>query len=180
MKVSTERKRTSAVTISVENLKRGSDQAKEFIFLNYYNDFISIATRILKCKEDAEDLVSESLIKIFNKVHQLNNPEQFAGWCRSIIVRDCYTYIRGRKLESGLELFDKQVIDDFTKAFDIHLVKQELEKLPPGYRTVIDLHCIQGYSGPELSVILKIDPGTVRSQLAKGRKALKKRLGYEY
>lgn len=168
------------VSIAAENLKRGSEQAKEFIFVNCYKDFLKIATNILKSKEDAEDVVSEVLFKIFNRIHQLKDSDQFLGWCRTMIVRDSYNFIRGRKLDSDLEVYDPEVFQDFSKAFDLYLIKKEIEKLPKGYRDVLKLHCIEGYTGLEVSKMLKINPGTVRSQLYKGRKVLHSKLGFEY
>jgi RNA polymerase sigma factor (sigma-70 family) len=166
--------------IAAENLKRGSEQAKEFIFINHYQDFLKTASRIVKSKEDAEDVVSESIFKIFNRIHQLKDPAQFLSWCRRIVVRDCYTFIKNRRVDSDLDMFDIKVYDDFTKAFDIYLIKNLITKLPSGYSEVIRLYCVEGYTGSEISKMLGIDPGTVRSQLFKGRKMLQRRLGYEY
>ncbi len=166
--------------IAVENLKRGSEQAKEFIFTTHYSTFLNTANRILKCKEDAEDVVSESLFKIFNRIHQLKDSDQFLSWCRTMITRDCYTYIHNRKVESDLDLFDIGVFQDFSNSFDAYLVKSLLAKLPEGYRKVLELHCLEGYTGEEVSFMLKIAPGTVRSQLFKGRRLLRMKLGFEY
>jgi RNA polymerase sigma factor (sigma-70 family) len=165
---------------AVENLRGGSNQAKEFIFLNYYEHFLQIAIRVLKSKEDAEDVVSSSLFKIFNKVQQLKDPQQFLSWCQSMITRDCYNYIRARKVHSGLEYFDTGIPADFSKAFDVTLIRRIIDKLPQGYRQVLQLHCIQGYSSVEVAEMLNIDSGTVRSQLYKARKVLRKKLAYEY
>jgi RNA polymerase sigma-70 factor (ECF subfamily) len=69
---------------------------------------------------------------------------------------------------------------DFSKIFDIELVKHIIDELPQGYKQVLQLHCIQGYSSVEVAEILNINPGTVRSQLYKARKVLRKKLSYEY
>jgi RNA polymerase sigma-70 factor (ECF subfamily) len=169
-----------SLIITVENLKGGSNQAKEFIFLNYYEHFLQIAIRVLESKEDAEDVLSNSLFKIFNKIQQLKDPQQFLGWCQSMITRDCYNYIRTRKIHSDSEYFDMGVPADFSKIFDIELVKHIIDELPQGYKQVLQLHCIQGYSSVEVAEILNINPGTVRSQLYKARKVLRKKLSYEY
>lgn len=166
--------------IVAENLKRGSEQAKEFIFVNYYEGFLRTAHRILKSKEDAEDVVSESLFKIFNRVNQLKDSERFLSWCHTMVARDSYNFLRTRRLDSDLEIYDISFYDDFAKAFDLFLIKKEIENLPAGYKTIMKLHCIEGYTGPEVSKMLKIDPGTVRSQVFKGRKLLKAKLGFEY
>lgn len=172
--------KVTPTVIAVENLKRGSEQAKEFIFINYYGDFLRVAVRILKCKEDAEDVISEAFFKIFNRIHQLKDSNQFVSWCRCMIIRDCYNFIRARKLDSDLDLVDITVFDDFSKNFDVYLIKREIQKLPTGYGRVVQLHCVEGYSGAEVSKMLHIEPATVRSQLMKARRMLHKRLGYEY
>lgn len=164
----------------VEELKLGSNQAKEFVFKQYYGYFISIAVKIVQSKEDAEDVVSDCMGKIFRKVHQLKDSSQFLSWCKSIITRDCYNYIKARKVHCSTESYDSGYQSHYYKAFDLNLVRKEIEKLSPGYRQILELHCIQGHDGQEVAKMLKIHPGTVRSQLSKARKVLQKRLGYEY
>jgi len=164
----------------VEELRLGSNQAKELVFREYYEYFISIAIKIVQSKEDAEDVVSDCMNKIFNKVGQLKDPSQFLSWCRSIITRDCYNYIKARKVHSGIETYNSGYQSDYYKAFDLNLVKKEIERLSPGYRQILELHCIQGHDGLEVAKMLKIHPGTVRSQLSKARRVLQKRLHYEY
>lgn len=164
----------------VEELRLGSDQAKEFVFKQYYRYFINTAIKIVQSKEDAEDVVSDCMSKIFNRVHQLKDSSQFLSWCRSVITRQCYTYIKDRKVHCNIESYNSGYANNCHKAFDLNLVEKEIEKLSPGYRQILELHCIQGHDGYEVAKMLKIHPGTVRSQLSKARKVLRRRLGYEY
>lgn len=168
------------IEIVVQNLKQGSDQAKEFIFLNYHSAFLKFAIRFVESREDAEDIISEVLFKIFNRIHQLQDPVQFYSWCCTLIKNDCYNFIKARKIDSDLDLYDPAIFQDFSKSFDLYLTIQAIDKLPPGYKSVVRLHCLEGYNTVEVGSILQIDPGTVRSQLFKARKILRQFVNNEY
>jgi RNA polymerase sigma-70 factor (ECF subfamily) len=60
------------------------------------------------------------------------------------------------------------------------MVKKCIENLAPGYRRVVEMHCLEGLSGAEIAEKLNINPVTVRSQIFKARKLLKKAMKYEY
>lgn len=166
--------------IIARNLKAGSEQAKDMLFRKHYDTFYKVAFRILKNKPDAEDVVSESFIRVFNRIHQLKDDAQLISWCTSLIIRLSYNFLRTKRYESDLELFDPAVFEDFAARLDLYLVEKTLGRLPSGYRTVIKLHCLDGLDSMEIGQKLKIEPATVRSQLYKGRKKLRLLLGYEY
>jgi len=167
-------------TIMARNLKLDSNQTKDMLFRKHYTTFYKVAFRITKNKADTEDIVSEAFIRIFNRIHQLKDDTQLISWSTSIIIKLSYTLLKARRFDSDLEIYDPGLIENFTAKLDLYLIQKTLSKLPLGYRTVIDLHCIQGFDSTEIGQKLKIEPATVRSQLSKGRKKLKLLLGYEY
>lgn len=162
------------------NLKAGSDQAKDMLFRKHYDTLYKTAFRVLKNKPDAEDVVSEAFIRIFNRIHQLQDDTQLIAWSKVITVKLSYTFLKTRRYDSDLEIYDPGTYDNFSARLDLYLVEKTIGRLPAGYKTVMKLYCVDGYTGPEIASRLKISPGTVRSQLAKGRKKLRGFLGYEY
>ena len=63
---------------------------------------------------------------------------------------------------------------------DLEMVKKCIDNLAPGYKKVVQMHCIEGLSGREIAEQLNINPITIRSQLHKARKLLSKAMKYEY
>jgi len=167
-------------TIIARNLKAGSDQAKDMLFRKHYDTFYKVAFRILKNKSDAEDIVSEAFIRVFNRIHQLQDDTQLLSWSTSILIKLSYTFLKTKRYDSDLEIYDPGTYENFSAKLDLYLVERTIGRLPDGYRRVMKLYCVDGYTGPEIANKLKIEPATVRSQLYKGRKKLKSLLGYEY
>ena len=166
--------------IMAKNLKLGSDQAKDMFYRKHYITFYKVAFRILKSKTDAEDLVSEAFIKVFNKIQQLKDDAQLISWSICLLTRMSYTFLKTRRYDGDLEVYDPGMSENLAATLDLHLIQETMNRLPPGYRSVLDLHCIQGFDSIEIGEKLNIRPATVRSQISKGRKKLKSLLGYEY
>lgn len=135
---------------------------------------LSVSLRYCKSREDAEDVVMESFVKIFDHLHEFRYQSSLETWMRRIVVNSSINKLRSFKFTESI---DEQVYQiGFTdKAFE-QLNEKELlkmlESLPVGYRTVFNMYAIEGYSHKEISDSLGIDEGTSRSQLAKARKTL--------
>jgi len=91
-----------------------------------------------------------------------------------------YTFLKTRRYDGDLEVYDPGMSENLAAKLDLQLIQETMGRLPLGYRTVIDLHCIQGFDSIEIGQKLKIRPATVRSQISRGRKKLKSLIGYEY
>lgn len=167
-------------TALAEELKTGSEKAKQVLFVRCYAAFLRTAETILKNKEDAEDVLSESLDKIFKKIHQLDDGSKLLGWCHRIIRNKAFDYIKNRKITSDFSVYEPAYSPSFFSSTDLEVIQGVIETLPPGYKEIIKLHCYEGKSYGEIQDQLQISPGTVRSQIWKGRRLLRKRLNFEY
>ena len=130
---------------------------------------------------DAEDIVQDAFIKVFDKIGQFKFEGSFEGWIRKIVVNTAlkkYTVIRYDKEISGYEVADRE--DPMEASAHSHLGEKELlgliNNLPDGYRLIFNLYVIEGYQHEEIAQLLKIQPGTSRSQLVKARNMLKNRI----
>lgn len=139
---------------------------------------------ILKNREEAEDVVQESLIKGFERLRELKDPEKYPGWQKQISVRQALSRLRQKK--NTLALFD-EVPDTMEEEpanellnMDIQKVHQRLEQMPEGYRLTVRLHLLEGLSHDEIGESLGIASSTSRSQYCRAIARLKRELLEEY
>ncbi len=152
------------------------------IFLKYSGRMMGVCNRYARNAADAEDILQEAFIKIFDKIHQFKFQGSFEGWLRKIVVNTAlkkYSLRRYEKEVNGYEIKDKDENFLEPSAYS-HLTQKELmdliNSLPDGYRIVFNLYVIEGYQHDEIAEMLGIQPGTSRSQLVKARAMLQKQI----
>lgn len=166
--------------------------AFEELITEYKKIAYNIALRILKNKEDAEDISQEALIKVFRSINQFNMMSSFKTWLYRIVVNTCLDFKRTQKalvisvdqpIQSGHNEFFVDIQDDRPSPEEIAQSKQTqkvivdtIDKLEEDFRNVIILRDINGFSYEEISEILSCNIGTVKSRISRGRQRLKEML----
>jgi RNA polymerase sigma factor (sigma-70 family) len=167
------------VSTLIREAKHGSAAAQKCLFDLYASRMMLICRRYVKSVEDAEEVLLDGFFKIFRAISQFNyqGDEAFHGWVKQIIINECLMFLRKRSpfavvAESDAEEvpFPAEVLDSMSASEILLLIIQ----LPVGYRTVFNLHAIEGFTHPEIAAMLGIQEGTSRSQLAKARQLLQK------
>lgn len=143
------------------------------LYNKYSSKMLSVCYRYASNKSDAEDMLQEAFIRIFSNIHSYMNKGAFEGWLRRVVVNTCINYLKKNKkfseeidLEHGANIEVKENIHSFM------LAKQVIEcikLLPVGFRTVLNLYAIEGYSHKEISNILDIEESTSRSQYTRAK-----------
>lgn len=133
-----------------------------------------VCLRYARHEAEAQDILQDAFIKVFDKLDSFRFNGSFEGWVRRIMVNTALNYCRKStyKYENiGIEDYQDKVVN--SKAIS-RLSEQELfaliQQLPDGYRMVFNLYIIEGYSHKEIAEMLSISENTSRSQLAKARK----------
>jgi RNA polymerase sigma-70 factor (ECF subfamily) len=155
------------------------------------------ALRMTKNASDAEDLVQETLLKAYKNFDRFETGSNAKAWLFKIMTNTFINTYRSKQKESTSVSFDD--IDDnflhsqltgpasetgdpekdfFNKILDRD-VEKAIEKLPEEFRVVAVLAFYEGFAYQEISDILGIELGTVKSRLHRGRKILQKLL-WEY
>jgi RNA polymerase sigma factor (sigma-70 family) len=163
-----------------QDLRAGSESAKALLYTNYKDYFYYIAYKYVKNEEDAQDIVSDSFIKIFKYAGQLRDTTYLIAWCGRIVTTLSINHLRVRRYEKDVYTINPGLSTDTHSHMDLEMVKKCVENLAPGYRKVVEMHCLEGLSGKEIAEQLNIHPVTIRSQLHKARKLLSKAMRYEY
>lgn len=145
--------------------------------------FYKTAKIILKNDADVYDAIQEALISIYKNYEKLENKKFFSTWATRIIINKCYDLLRKRKnnivpidefIENNPSMGqnDKYEIDESG-------IKQAMNFLNDDVKLIVVLYYYDNYSVKEISEIVNIPEGTVKSRLSTARKLLKQKLGKE-
>ena len=126
--------------------------------------------------EEAEDILQEGFIKVFNKMSSYRGDGSFEGWIRRIFVNTAIEHFRKKTYlqpiteteEATVEGKYLSVLDNLAEKDIIQLVQQ----LSPGYRTVFNMYVIEGYTHRQIAEALNISEGTSKSQLSRAKMIL--------
>lgn len=139
----------------------------------YMPNLYRLALGILHNRDDAEDAVSESVLKAYEKIHTLRKRENFQAWIMQITANEAKRIYAKNKRLSPVENVEDYMPDFRDEYHELWDVVMELDVV---YREVIILYFYERFSIKEIGIILNIAEGTVKSRLFRGKKQLKERL----
>jgi RNA polymerase sigma-70 factor (ECF subfamily) len=160
----------------IELIKKGNESAFVTMYEMYSGRLFGVCLRYSKNKADAEDLLQESFVKIYENLKNFQGSGSLEGWLRRITVNICINHYRKSKNEKVIAS-DNYVIDDIVNETVFSKIETErilelIQELPEGYRLVFNLHVIEGYKHNEIAELLGFSENTSKTQLLKARKQL--------
>jgi RNA polymerase sigma-70 factor (ECF subfamily) len=135
------------------------------------------AIRILKRRDEAEDVVQECFIKGFQKIHQLQDDTNLGAWLKRIVINKSLDVIRNNKIvfvdeKFILEKSSEDINDEIDENISIDFIKECINQLKEKYRIILVLYMIEDYNHREIGELLKIKESTVRNQYKRGKEQL--------
>lgn len=129
------------------------------------------AARSVLCNdEDIADAISDTILVCWEKLSQLKEDRYFRTWMTRILLNKCTDILRKRKQMVWMDEIPET--PDVDAGFENSEWKEALNSLSENFRLVVMLYYIEGFKTSEISQILDIPEGTVRSRLARGREQL--------
>jgi RNA polymerase sigma-70 factor, ECF subfamily len=175
----------------VDGCIKGKRKYQEQLFKLYYGKMMGVCMRYAKDQDEAQDMVQNGFIKIFNKLDVYNFEGSLEGWIRRIMVNTAIDQIRKNKrdpfsIEDDSRIQNVEEDLPFSEEDD-HDVKIKAETaikaisaLSPAYRTVFNLYVVEGFTHKEIAEYLGISEGTSKSNLAKAKQKLKEELSIKF
>ncbi|HPX05732.1 MAG TPA: sigma-70 family RNA polymerase sigma factor [Tenuifilaceae bacterium] len=160
----------------IDDCKRGSSEAQFEIYKLYYKSMYNTSLRIVANEAEAEDIMQEAFFKAFDKISSYRNEVSFGAWLKRIVVNASIDSLK-KKRAMLVPLDEAHGIGSTDETNDIEpesveQLKAALEKLPEGYKLVLNLNYIEGYSHEEIASMLGITASTSRSQLTRAKQKL--------
>jgi RNA polymerase sigma factor (sigma-70 family) len=155
---------------------RGSLSAQKTFYELFCGNMFAICLRYCSRREEAEDVLQEGFIKVFQNLERFRFEGSLEGWVKRIMVNTALGWLRARNVRfvEGGDIpvpemkYSPGILEQMSSKEILVLIQQ----LPAGYRTVFNLHAIEGYSHAEIAGLLGIKEVTSRSQYLKARKVL--------
>lgn len=167
----------SDIGVFIKRTLEGDDNAFRYIYDSYSGKMYSLCRRYAGIS-DADDLFQEASIKVFRSLANYKGLGSFEGWIRRIFVNTCLDFLKKENKIVFMENIedDEDIHPSVEAENSITLSSDDLSKIiqsmPDGYRTIVNLYLVEGYSHKEISEMLKINEGTSKSQLSKARTKL--------
>lgn len=135
--------------------------------------------RILKDRQEAEDILQESFLTAFDKLNQFKSESSFGNWLKKIVINKSINKLNTKKIilvdENLLGTIPQEEEPGNTyNQFDVVKLNQLIKELPEGYRIILSLYLLEGYDHEEIGKVLNISPSTSRSQYTRAKQKLKK------
>ena len=155
--------------------------AQRKLYLQYSPKMLAVCYRYAHNREDAEDMLQEGFIKVFTQIGRFENRGSFEGWIRKIIVHTCINILKkNKKFNESVDLIHAHSIalkeDSIPALVQVKQIVECIRLLPTGYRTVLNLFAIEGYSHREIAQLLDIEESTSRSQFTRAKAMLEELL----
>lgn len=154
---------------------------KEFgnLILENERQLYRIAKSILRSDEDCADAAQEAVMKAFEKLHTLRDDRYAKTWLIRILINECFRIAdkqkRERMLTDKVKSCEEQTPGNVREE-EYSELYQVLAKLPREFRVMLELYYLEEFSVKEISELMGIPEGTVKSRLGRGREKLKQRL----
>jgi len=160
----------------IERAKRGDRNAFSELAPGLGDRLYAVAHRILRDREVAGDVAQQTLIKVWRELPGLRSTDHFDGWSYRLVVNACYDELRRRR-RAGPDLSLLET-DDVTPDVQLTVADRDqldrgFERLSPDHRAVIVLTFYLDYTAPEISRVLGVPVGTVRSRLHYAKQAMR-------
>ena len=163
-----------------EGCKVQDRHAQNLLYSYFSKKMFAVCMRYAQNTLEAEDILQNGFVKIFTKQHLYTGEGSLEGWIKRIIINTAIENYRKNKdkftesIEENLhDVFVSHVGTDQSSYKDLLVL---IQQLPLGYRTVFNLYAIEGYSHREIAEMLEISEGNSKSQLARARQWLQKKL----
>lgn len=176
----------------INQVLKGDQSAFSDIVSLYQHKLYQVCFRMLGNKQEAEDIAQEAFVRSYINLHTYDQNRKFATWLYRIATNLCIDRIRKKKPDyyldaevsgtDGLDMYSQiasteQLPDESVEQMELQdRIQYEIGRLPDKYRSVIVLKYLEDLSLQEISEILDLPLGTVKTRIHRGREALRKQL----
>ena len=161
----------------VEKCKRGDTSAQCQLYRAYSRAMYNICLRMLNNEMDAEDILQNSFVDVFQNISSFNYQATPGAWIKRIVINNCINFLKKKRLYFS-EISDlTNPIDKEDKVIDISMdvekILSAMESLSTGYRTIFSLYAIEGYDHAEIAQVLEISESTSKSQYHRAKNRIR-------
>lgn len=166
----------------IARCRTGDRDAHYRIYKLYSKAMFNVGFRITRNEADAEDVLQEAFISAFRNLESYRGDATFGAWLKRIVVNKAINVLNKKKHETipddneQWDIAEEEAPPEYREGLTVDRVRNGIERLPDGYRTVLSLYLLEGYDHQEIGEILGISESTSKSQLNRAKAKLKELL----
>ena len=165
----------------VNECAKGNSKAQRALFDKFAPKMLAVCQRYLRNSQEAEDVLQDGFVKVFQKIVDFKMEGSLEGWIRRIVVNTALDTIRkNKKLLNDVQVEEVQYKVSFTDhqfdGMDLAQLMKLIDGMPDGYRIVFNMFAIEGYSHKEIADTLGVTENTSKSQYSRARAFLRTQL----
>lgn len=165
----------------VNECAKGNSKAQRALFDKFAPKMLAVCQRYLRNNQEAEDVLQDGFVKVFQKIVDFKMEGSLEGWIRRIVVNTALDTIRkNKKLLDDIQVEEVQYKVSFTDhqfdGMDLAQLMKLIDAMPDGYRIVFNMFAIEGYSHKEIADTLGVTENTSKSQYSRARAFLRTQL----
>lgn len=176
----------------IEDFRQGREEAFEELLGRYSTKVHSLASRLTRNPEDAEEVLQDVFVTVYRKIAGFEGKSSFSSWLYRVTVNAAFMKLRKRRQDPALQLEDVLLQNQNVSALNspesayvdaesmrhemLEALEQAIQKLPDDYRPVFILRDVDGLTSREVGKILDLTVPAVKSRLHRSRIMLKRKM----
>ncbi len=164
----------------VEGCRKGELQCQKELYEHFFSYALTIARSYASGDSQAEEVVNDAFMKVFNQIQRYDGKLPFKAWFRRIVINQSIDAIRKEKKhmyqEDANELRSLGDASSILDQMSAEEIVATVQTLPPTYRATFMLYVMEGYKHAEIAEMLGTSASTSKSNLARAREQLKRKL----
>ena len=157
---------------------RRDRMGEKLLYDRYVTIMARLCQRYIRDNAEVQDALIEGFVKVFDKLKsfEYRGEQSLEIWIRKIMINECLMRLRKSRRSLFIDDEKKEPVQPAPAASEVKEIIKLIHYLPPGYRTILNLYVIDGYSHKEIAALLRITESASRSQLTHARNKLKELL----
>jgi len=163
----------------IELCKKGNSKGQLKLYELYSKSMFNVCLRMMKTREEAEDVLQESFVEIFKHIDSFRYDSTIGAWIKKIVINRCINALKKKSLD--IEYKDNNSLPDKPETntdesewinMTVDKIKKAVSELSEGYRVIFSLYVFEGYDHAEISEVLGISESTSKSQYLRAKRRI--------
>ena len=164
----------------IKGCQKGKREFQQALYDKYCDGMYLVALRYSKMQQEAEDILQEAFLKVFNNIKTFRKDSSLAYWIKRIVVNTALNHQRSKlylyPMVDVSDLNDYVVNETAISNLSYEELLEMIQKLPSGCQVIFNLFAIEGYKHSEIAELLQISEGTSKSQFSRAKAILSKNI----
>ncbi len=162
----------------IKGCRKRRRESQKKLYELYYGYGMSITLRYSDSRDQGAEILNDAFLKVFDNIKSYDANRPFKPWFRRIVINTAINHYHKHKKEQNFTQFEMHENnlgqkETITSSITYQDIIKMVQQLTPAYRTVFNLHVIEGFTHSEIADMLGIAEGTSKSNLAKAKKNLR-------